>query len=356
MSKIIMHIDIDAFFAQASIINQHKDRNFPTVVSNMRSRHQIIATSNYAARKYKIHSAMHLGTARKLFPDLLVLKPDYDLYDRLSKHFQQIAYQYSSKVYIYSVDELFIDVTNLIPRYHNNINFLILDIKKRIKQSINLEVSIGVSVNFLLAKIATDLNKPNGHTVLLDKNSIRKQIEPLLVSDVPYIGNKSSILLNKEKIFTVKDLLDQNNQQKVYAILGSNYYNLISNLTGSYDVDLINFTTREHTISRSISVNPTDDEKHIKQIMLNLFNDLYQQLISHNYVVRVVSFYIKNKNYEQHSQQAKMPYYTNDRTVLLHYLLKLFSKLYNEQILTLVGVAFADVLYADEEAQQTHLF
>ncbi|MCV3728658.1 DNA polymerase IV [Ureaplasma miroungigenitalium] len=357
MSKsVILHIDIDAFFAQASLMTAHKNPDHPTVVCNIKSNHQIISTANYAARKYKIHAAMRLSEGLKAYPDLLVLPPDFDLYDDLSKRFYQIAYTYTSKVHIASIDELFMNVTDIVGDYHNNPAFLALDIQKRIYQTLGLQVSIGCSINYLLAKIATDLNKPNGITILMDTSCIEQTINPLDVAQVPYIGQKTTKILYAHNIHTCADLLNPENQTKVHLILGSAYFGLVSNLAGQTKVKMNTVLTSEHSISKSISFAPTDQERFIKKTALRLLEILYEDITHSQSVIKRISVYIKNAQFEQRSHQVQIPYYTNEWEILLYYFNKLFNKIWNDENIRLIGVSFSDIQKTNEVEQQTLLF
>ncbi|MCV3754197.1 Y-family DNA polymerase [Ureaplasma zalophigenitalium] len=354
--SIILHIDIDAFFVQASLLHLQKNPDHPTVVCNIKTNHQIISTANYPARKYRIHAAMRLSEALKLYPDLLVLKPDFELYDALSKRFYQIAYSYTNKVHIASIDELFIDATDLISKYHNNPTFLALDIQKKIYKELGLQVSIGCSINYLLAKIATDINKPNGISVLIHPTEIQKTINTLDVAQVPYIGKKTSQFLYQYNIRTCADLLDPNNENKVHLILGSTFFTLTANLSGKTNIRMKNIITSERSMSKSMTFAPTDLESFIKKSAINLLTNLYDDVVKSGMVIKKISINIKDVNFQQRSHQVQIPYYTNEWEIILHYFNKLFNKIWNDQNIRLVGVSFSDIQDVNSVEQQTLLF
>ena len=164
MRKII-HIDMDAFYAQVEARENPSLRGKPVIVGGNPDARGVVATCSYEARKFGIHSAMPARTARQLCPRAIFIKPRFDVYKTVSTQIGEIFRRYTDQVEFLSLDEAFLDVTENkkgIP----SATQIAKEIKKAIYEELNLTGSAGVSYNKFLAKIASDYKKPNGLTVI----------------------------------------------------------------------------------------------------------------------------------------------------------------------------------------------
>lgn len=203
-SRRIIHIDMDAFFAAVEMREVPEYRNRPIVVGGNPDRRGTVATCNYEARKFGIHSAMASATARGLCPEALFVKPRFELYRSVSAEIQAIFRRYTEKVEPLSLDEAYLDVTDC--RLFGSIATEIArDIRRSIQEKTRLTASAGVSYNKFLAKIASDMNKPDGMKV------IRPSEGSDLVASLPIgkffgIGPVTEAKLRKHKVRTGADL------------------------------------------------------------------------------------------------------------------------------------------------------
>jgi len=174
----IIHVDMDAFYAAVEMRENPSLRGRPLVVGGDPDRRGTVATCNYEARKFGIHSAMASKTARKRCPEVLFLKPRFELYREVSAEIREIFLDYTNRVEPLSLDEAYLDVTRC--RLFGGVaTDIARDIKRRILEHTKLTASAGVSYNKFLAKIASDMNKPDGLTV------IRPHEAKALVSQLP---------------------------------------------------------------------------------------------------------------------------------------------------------------------------
>lgn len=160
MRKII-HIDMDAFFAAVEMRDNPDLRNVPMAVGGSSDRRGVISTSNYAARKFGVRSAMATATAMRLCPQLVLVKGNYKKYIEASERVFEIFHEYTEFVEGLSLDEAYLDVTNC-KLFQNSATWIAEDIRKKIYEKTGLTASAGIAPNKLIAKIASDYNKPNG--------------------------------------------------------------------------------------------------------------------------------------------------------------------------------------------------
>ena len=177
-ARRIIHIDMDAFYAAVETREDPSLRGRPLVIGGDPERRGTVATCNYEARAYGIHSAMASRTARKKCPEVIFIRPRFDLYRAISAEIQEIFHHYTPKVEPLSLDEAYLDVTGC--RLFGGVaTDIARDIKRRILERTRLTGSAGVSYNKFLAKIASDMNKPDGLTV------VRPEEGPRLVARLP---------------------------------------------------------------------------------------------------------------------------------------------------------------------------
>ncbi|MTL62723.1 DNA polymerase IV, partial [Turicibacter sanguinis] len=202
--RIIFHIDLNAFFASCEAILHPELNQQPLVITGEKqSKRGIVVTANYEARKYGIHSAMPLMQAKKKCPHLVVAPVRFDLYRKISKQFIQILQEYSPLVEKASIDEAYVDVTH----HYQNMHPLVLaqHIQARIAKDLQIGCSIGVAPNKFLAKMASDMKKPNGITVLR-KRDLQTMLWPMSIEEMFGIGKASAPKLRQFGIHKIGDL------------------------------------------------------------------------------------------------------------------------------------------------------
>jgi DNA polymerase IV len=199
----ILHIDMDAFFSSVEQKRHPELVGEPVVVGGEGdpAKRGVVSTASYEARKFGIHSAMPLRTAYSLCPEAIFLPVDYEEYSRVSGEVKAILKQFSPIIEDVGIDEAFLDISS-IDRPSEEIAS---EIKKRIKDEIGLTCSIGIAPNKLLAKMASDMQKPDGLTILTEAD-IGNRIWPLSVRKLWGVGPKTEAYLKKMGIHTVGDL------------------------------------------------------------------------------------------------------------------------------------------------------
>ncbi len=205
MKRIIMHIDMDAFFASVEIREKPWLKGKPVAISGDISKRSVIATASYEARKCGVHSAMPVFKALKLCPKLILIKANHKKYEEISRKIRKIFYSYSPATETASIDEAFIDLSHRAKDFEEA-RRMAEEIKEKIEEKFRLPLTIGIAPNKLLAKLGSKLGKPNGLKVILPEET-----EPLL-KDIPVdkisgIGQKTAeILKNKFNVRTLGEL------------------------------------------------------------------------------------------------------------------------------------------------------
>ena len=203
MRKII-HVDMDAFFAAVEMRDNPKLRNVPMAVGGSKDRRGVLCTSNYEARKFGVRSAMPTSQALKLCPQLVLIKPNFRKYAEASEKVFEIFHEFTDLVEPMSLDEAYLDVTNS-PHFHGSATLIAQEIRKRIFEKTQLTASAGVAPNKLVAKLASDINKPNG-LFTVAPHQVEEFISQMPVERLWGVGKVTAKYLHDLNIKTCLDL------------------------------------------------------------------------------------------------------------------------------------------------------
>ena len=204
-AKIIFHIDINAFFCSVACILNPSLRGKVFAIGRENSYRGVITSASYEARKLGIHSAMPQIEAYKKVPDLIIVTLDYEYYKQYHRLFIQLLHQYSDLIEVASIDEVYMDVTELSLKRHPFV--VAKEIQMRLLKEIGLPCSIGIAPTLFLAKMASDLQKPLGVTILR-KRDVKQLLYPLSVQEIFGIGKQTYPLLIQHQIKTIADFMN----------------------------------------------------------------------------------------------------------------------------------------------------
>jgi len=202
MRKII-HIDMDAFYASVELRERPELKDLPVVIASHHPR-AVVAAASYPARVYGLRSAMSMGQARKLCPQVIVIEPDFAKYRQVSAQIHQIFQQYTSLIEPLSLDEAFLDVTENLQQIPSATE-VAMRIREDIFQATGLTASAGVAPNKFLAKIASDWHKPNGICVI-KPSQVQGFIQNLPLKKIPGVGKVTQEKLSSLNLNTLGDL------------------------------------------------------------------------------------------------------------------------------------------------------
>lgn len=331
--KIIFHIDMNAFFASCELIKRPYLKDKPFAVGARYSSKGVLSTSNYIARKYGVHSAMSVSDALKKCPNLIILDCDYQFYKECSEKFLNIIYEYTDLVEQASIDEAFIDVTNIDM---HPLDFAKL-LQKRILDECNLPSSIGIAPTKFLAKMASDMKKPLGITVVR-KREIEKKIFPLDVSDMFGIGKKTSPRLKEMGINTIGDLY--NRLDELHDFFGDKMYIYIKNtLEGksSNVVDPERYSSFSSISNSRTSYEPLTNEDEIYEFLEYVANLTSKRLSKYRVKAYTITVQIKYTDLKVFSKSRTLSEPISDKYEYYAIVKELFDELWNGKPIRLLG-------------------
>lgn len=249
----IIHVDMDAFYASVEQRDFPEYRGKPVIVGGPpEGRGGVVATASYEARKFGIHSAMPSRTASRLCPEAVFIYPRFDVYKAVSRQIREIFYRYTDMIEPLSLDEAYLDVT----RDKQGIGYA-MDIaqliKKAIKEELSLTASAGVSVNKFVAKIASDMNKPDGLT-FIGPSRIESFMETLPVEKFHGVGKVTAAKMNTMGLHTGADLkkLSERAMVQLFGKPGRFYYQIVRGIDDR--------PVQAHRKTKSVSVEDTYQE------------------------------------------------------------------------------------------------
>ncbi|MEQ8704025.1 MAG: DNA polymerase IV [Phaeodactylibacter sp.] len=225
-SRKIIHIDMDAFYASVEQRDRPELKGRPVAVGGSSLR-GVVASASYEARKYGVRSAMPSVTAKRLCPDLTFVKSRFDVYRSVSSQIREIFSTYTDLVEPLSLDEAYLDVTEPL-RGPRSATLIAQEICQRIQAETGLTASAGISFNKFLAKVASDINKPNGMKVIPPEEAL-SFLEALEIEAFHGIGKVTATKMRRMGIFTGKDLkaLSEIEMVQRFGKVGRHYYRIV---------------------------------------------------------------------------------------------------------------------------------
>jgi DNA polymerase-4 len=304
----ILHIDMDAFFSAVEQKRHPELVGKPVVVGGEGNptKRGVVSTASYEARKFGIHSAMPLRTAYKLCPKAIFLPVDYEEYSRVSKKVKAILEEFSPTMEDVGIDEAFLDVSSTDKPSEE----IAEEIKKRIKDVTGLTCSIGIAPNKLLAKIASDMQKPDGLTILTEAD-IENHIWPLPVRKLWGVGPKTEAYLKEMGIQTIGDLASLP-LEKLTEEFGPSYGNYLYEASKGIDESSLvthwepKSMSRETTFQRDV-----DDWQVIAKALAELTKEVVTGMKEEGYQGRTVTLKIRFKNFKTYTRAKTLDQFSD---------------------------------------------
>ena len=356
MVKVIVHIDLNAFFVRAEEI-KNPDLEGKAVAIGHNGRAGIVSTCSYKAREYGVRSGMPMNQAVKLCPHLLIIPGDYPFYAALSYEFKSFVKQYTKLVEEASVDEVYADFTNVLKGVKDVEKFF-KDFQDLLFETTGLKCSIGVAPTKFLAKMGSDYKKPMGITIIRRKD-IAKIIYPLDISDMFGVGKKTAPRLKSIGVKTIGDLKEKldNNDADVLNIVGKFAIELKNWLNGYGDDKVITQFDDPKSIGNSTTLK---EDTSNYEIIKNTF-DLLSQEVSYrakkdNLMGTTIQIMVKDPNYKAHNKSMSFDTPTNNHQDILNIALKLYEKNYLNMTIRAVGVTLQNLMSQKDLAIQMTFF
>lgn len=353
MARVIFHIDLNSYYASAEIVRNSALAGQPVVVGGL-SKRGVICTASYEARKYGVKSAMPLYKALELCPNLVVLKGDHNYYSELSKKFFSFLRTFTSFIEIASIDECYMDVTDIIKNYKRPLD-LAWQIQEQLMETLKLPCSIGVAPNKFLAKMASDMRKPMGITVIR-KHEVSTKLWPLSIDSMFGIGKKTAPILKNNGIKTIGDFADPKNESYLLKTIGKSAPSLIANARGNGNDQLV-YNTTVQSISQSTTINhDVFDYDECKNILTVLTKSLVKRASVEGITGKMVSMSIRYHDFRNVVRSVNLDFYTNDFNIILEHALLLFDNNYEDIPIRHLGVGLGSLSSKKKQIEQLNIF
>lgn len=356
MSKVIVHIDLNAFFVRCEEIKDPSLINKPVAVGHD-GRAGIVSTCSYEARKYGVRSGMPMNKAKLLCPNLIIKPVDFSFYHTKSHEFVDFIKRYTKIIEVASIDEVYADFTLNIKQI-NNVNDYFRSIQNELFKLTKLKCSIGVGPTKFLAKMGSDYQKPMGLTIIRKKD-ISKMLGPLPIGEMYGIGKKTAPRLESIGIKTIQDFIDkcEIDDRETMNILGKFYYVLKSWIQGSGSDEIEVVPEDAKSIGNSLTLKEdTNNEEIIRSAFEILVKEVSSRAIKERKMGSTIQIMVKDTLYKAHNKSKTISKPTNDFNDIFMVVMKLYLDNYDGLMLRAVGVTLQNLIDPQDMAIQMTLF
>jgi len=331
----ILHVDMDAFFSAVEQKRRPELVGKPVVVGGEGdpTKRGVVSTASYEARKFGIHSAMPLRTALKLCPDAIFLPVDYKEYSRVSEEVKGILREFSPIMEDVGIDEAFLDIS-FIDKPSEEIAG---EIKNRIREKTGLTCSIGIATNKLLAKMASDMRKPDGLTVI-SENEIQSRIWPLSVRKLWGVGPKTEAYLKKMGIQTVGELASFS-LDRLTEEFGQSYGSYLYEASRGIDESPLVTHWEPKSISREATFQrDVDNWQGIAKTLVELTKEVILNMKEEGYQGRTVTLKIRFNDFKTYTRARTLGQHTGSEEEIRKAAFDCLGRLELKKKVRLIGV------------------
>ena len=346
--RTIVHMDLDTFFVAVERLMNSQLIGKPVIVGGFSDR-SVVSSCSYEARTYGVHSAMPMKMARMLCPDATVVRGDMEQYTKYSNMVTDVIAESAPVYEKASIDEHYLDITGM-DRFFGSVKWT-HDLRQRIIRETGLPISLGLSVNKTVCKIATGIAKPNGELEIPAERVI-PFLGPLSISKIPGIGEKTYRLLRSMGIATI-DTLGHMPPEMMVKVLGQNGLVIWKKANGIDTTPVIPYSERKSISTETTFEQDTIDIHMINELLVRMVEKISFTLRKKQKLTSCVTLKIRYSNFDTHTIQQRIGYTSFDH-VLIPVAKELFRKLYQRRMLIrLIGVKFS---YLVTGVQQIDLF
>ncbi|MCB0725360.1 MAG: DNA polymerase IV [Ignavibacteriae bacterium] len=352
--RVIFHIDMDAFFASCEEAINPKLREKPLVVGGTKKDLRgIVTCPNYKARKLGVKTAMPLFKAIKLAPDAVFIRGTRGLYGDYSKKVRVIFENYTSQIQPISIDEAYMDVTDVLFNYEYDAQKLAQAIKDEIKNTLDITCSIGISGTKLCSKIASDFNKPDGITYV-EPGKEKEFLAGLKIERIPGVGKKLQEKLLKYNIEYIRDILKYD--VEFYEREIGHYSSFLLRVANGVDNREVHTESGDRkSLSKETTLNENTDDIEFLKKQMNYLLERSCALMRKNGIkartitvkVKYFDFKINQKSFTTVKYSNLEPDFYSDAVILLNKLMERGKKV------RLIGVRFNELIDEDKAIQES---
>ncbi len=303
---------MDAFYASVEQMDNPELKGKPIAVGGSEIR-GVVSAASYEARKFGVRSAISGVLAKKYCPELIFVRPRFERYKEISRKIQAIFYEYTDLVEPLSLDEAYLDVTQN-KKGNPSASLLATEIRKRIFNEVGLTASAGISINKFVAKIASDINKPNGQKTV-SPSEVLTFLEDLPIRKFYGVGKVTTEKMYQLGIFTGFDLKNKELEflEKNFGKSGSFYYNVVRGIHNS--------EVKSERVAKSVATEHTFEENLSSEIFMEdklkiIAEQLEKRLLRQNLAGKTITLKIKYSDFSQQTRSKTLPYFIANKSLL----------------------------------------
>ena len=330
---------MDAFYASVAQLDDPSLRGKAIAVGGGGER-GVVSAASYEARKFGVRSAMSGVLARKNCPHLIFVKTDFERYTELSKQIRAVFYEYTDMVEPLSLDEAYLDVTEN-KKGHPSATLLAIEIRQRIYDKVGLRASAGISINKFVAKIASDINKPNGQKTIPPEEVI-PFLEELDIAKFYGVGKVTAAKMYNLGIFKGNDLKEKSLEYLTehFKKSGQHYYSIVRGIHNS--------KVKSDRIRKSIAAERTFMENLTSEVYMlekldRIAEELERRLKNSKVSGKTVTLKIKYSDFTMQTRSKTLPYFITDKSLLLATVKELLYQEKMQNSVRLLGISVTNL-------------
>lgn len=358
MERSIIHLDLDAFFVAVECKRDSRLKGRPLIIGGS-SRRGVVAACSYETRQFGVHSAMPMYLALQLCPDAKVISGDMEAYSQASHEVTEIIAERAPAFEKSSIDEFYIDASGM-DRYFGAFAWAKCLRQTIIKES-GLPISMALSVNKLVSKVATAEFKPNAEAQIAPGTE-KDFLAPLGVEKIPMVGKQTASFLHDMGVRTVQTLREMPLPFLISAF-GKNGLSLWNKAHGEDASPVVPYSEQKSISTECTFESDTIDVKRLRSILIAMVEKVSYNLREQRKLASCITVKIRYANFDTETRQAHIPYTASDH-VIMRIVLDLFNKLYSRRMLIrLVGVRLSGLVHGnyqislfDDTAEQISLY
>lgn len=338
-NRNIIHLDLDSFFVSVERL-QNKNLIGKPILIGGNSDRAVVASCSYEARKYGVSSAMPMRMAKMLCPDAIIVRGDMEVYSKYSNMVTDIIHEDAPLYEKASIDEHYIDITGM-DKYYGSLKWT-SELRQRIIRETGLPISLGLSPNKTVSKMATNEAKPSGQLEILQEK-IKPFLNPLSINKIPMLGQKSYQLLRNMGVAIIETLSAMPVEMMI-RVLGDNGRSIWEKSNGIDNSPVVPYTERKSIGTETTFEKDTTDITRINELLVTMVEQLAYDLRKEKRLTSCITVKIRYSNFDTHTTQSRIPYTASDH-VLIARAKELFKKLYERRMLIrLVGIRFSHLV------------
>ena len=354
VQRAIIHIDMDAFYASVEQRDNPELKGKPVIIGGSVESRGVVSTASYEARKYGVHSAMPMAEAHRLCPDGVYLPVDMQKYRLVSHQIMDIFHRFTPEVEAISLDEAFLDVT-ASQKLFGTAEEIGREIKRLIKTELNLTASVGLAYNKFLAKLASDMDKPDGF-YQIGPEELESKVWPLPVRRMMGVGGKTAQLLEGMGVRTIGQLAKMN-MGLLEHILGKQGI-MMYEVANGVDNRMVEPVRESKSVGRGTTFPKDISERYVLEtILFTLADDVCHTLRATNLKGRTVSIKIRYPDFQSITRAQTLDGYTSSFEPVFEAVKQLMEHNYKDGTpVRLIGVTVSGLKKDDEIIEQQDLF